>query len=210
MTRQELLQAFCSDNELRPRLSKPFRQGGYTCATDAHFAIMLPTVESDVACYDIKQTPEVLHFLGQVGKAYAEIKSADLKTALHDIELGLAQVDTRCPECKGEGEVTFHYWDRNSECHTTEDVCPECEGSGYMDIADWYGKKKYTYPLDDTHGLRVTALRVIDKVIDYFGLDSVELLQSTTADTFPYHIVGDGFHVCIMPALTNQDEDEDE
>ena len=205
-----MLQSFCSDNELRPNLSIPFIQGDRVCATNSHYGIMLPVDDADFISYPIKPKPHMVHFLDQVGEPEMELSYKDISAALTEIEFQLAQIDLTCPECKGEGQVEFSYWDRNSQLHTTFDECPECEGEGHTNIADYYAKNKYTYKLDDTYCFRVKTLRVIIKVMEYFHLDSITLLQSTTANTFPFHIIGEGFHVVCMPTRINQDEDEED
>ena len=210
MTRDELLQSFCDNDDLRPNLCSPFLQSGHVCATNAHYGIILPQEDGDFISYAHKDKPDMVHFLNQVGEPEIEISFKDINATLAEIEFQLAQIDTTCPECKGEGEVEFHYWDRHSQCHTTKNTCPECEGEGHTDIADYYSKNKYTYKLDDTYCFRVTTLRVIVKTMEYFHLDSITLLQSTTDDTFPFHIIGNDFHMICMPAKINQDEDEED
>lgn len=63
MTRDELLASCCSKSEYRPNLQRPFLQGGYVIATDAHSILALPKEDEDTINYIPLAAPDVTPYL---------------------------------------------------------------------------------------------------------------------------------------------------
>lgn len=144
MTTQDesrILQIFCADpEEYRSSLSKPFLQDGHVIATDTTILIKIRE-ELLTGKYEEMKVPDVSKIWPRTfrpiitvtrDELFEALKKAGVKTEGRHIPLtGL------CPECQGEGEVEWSYFDRNGKWHHIQHVCPICEGEyDYPEGAD--------------------------------------------------------------------------
>ncbi len=118
MNTLELMQRFCSDDELRPTMIKPWRCGEYVCASDGHIALMLksdieglPTDGPDVP----KIMPDVVQSL--------PFKAPELRMLVDGIPL--VKVMDECPDCDGSGDCECDACGHNHRCD-------KCHGSGKL------------------------------------------------------------------------------
>lgn len=210
MTRDELLRMFCDDSENRPIFNHPFLQGGHTCATEGHAAIVLPIEDGDEAMYKPQEHPSVLPFLNKETESFMVIYRDECAAVYDGIEKGISEIDPKCPDCKGEGVVEYSYEDTMGNYHSEYLECPICYGSGKVDMKHYYGKRKFQYQIEEKYALNFPQLKRIKSVMEYFDLDAVEFLKEKSKNGQPYHIITDEFHMFLMPALLNVDDDDDD
>jgi hypothetical protein len=121
----EILEKFCSRDETRTKIQKPFSIGDYTYATNGHIIIRIDKVES-IGSVENSLNPETL-----LTWDHSKIKewlplpeySIDISDKCRYCK-GTGKSED-CPECEDEGFVEF------SNAHNYYEVeCKTCDGSG--------------------------------------------------------------------------------
>ncbi len=137
MITREQLQPFCSLDETRHQLGKPYIRHGDTYATDGRIAVRaFGRVEGAEVHEDYPNAAAAIDPLPKTGP-WLQIELPDGA----DVDMpcpNCTDDDTTCPACSGLAEVTGHYrfrdrhYDLSGPCPVCagEGVCPKCEGSG--------------------------------------------------------------------------------
>ena len=126
-----LFDMYCSDSDLLPNIQMPFRQDGHICATDGHMLIRIVEKMCEGEYYETVNglTPP------NISKVIPE-PDIDVPLTIKMINKALEKApeekDRRCPECNGEGNVTWTYTDRLYNKHEMQAQCPECDGTGEL------------------------------------------------------------------------------
>lgn len=113
MITQETLQKFCSVDEARPQLHKPFRRGDSIFATNGHIMVRVPVR------HDLTTEP---------GETAAEdILDKAVTTDLHPLPIYAIphDLEARCEECHGAGVGECSFCGHETECN-------ECDGRGFF------------------------------------------------------------------------------
>ncbi len=124
------LDAYCSTDETRPYITKPFLVGGYAVATNGHVMVMIPEdMHPDVVKDSDAPNETVLEIIALFSDA--EFKLADVPDYPAKqkclVCVGAGKVSfTDCKECHGDGAVNF-FNDFNEYEHT----CQSCKGCGH-------------------------------------------------------------------------------
>lgn len=137
------LQKFCSQDDTRTNINKPFSQGVYTYATNNHVIIRVPRLPDVPEQIENKvDVASIEKFIGDY--PYYSIPDT-AKPTKNECPLcdGTGTVKV-CPECDGTGKLTFTsaYNDYDVDCESCNGTgftvfgkieptqCPKCEGSG--------------------------------------------------------------------------------
>lgn len=159
-----LLYKFTFDEDFRPGLQKPFEQGGFICATEAHVILrvdknLIPKSNDDYTPKD--RVPTVAKVMPTPDPTFT-ISLKEIQSCLVALGLDYNHTTKNCPECGGSGDVDWYYTDRDGDTHTKVDKCPYCGGSGdihngnnrYCTIGD---KATLAYHLILTHYVMVNV-----------------------------------------------------
>lgn len=202
----QLLELFVGDDEMRPKLHKPWRKGEYIYATESHFCIRIPGNMSATEYPDngmkiekhfaFKTEPDGVITLDQLREALA---SAPLEDELEE-----QGEDTICPECDGTGEVEWEYWSKQ-ECRQYSDTfeCPRCLGDGYIDRERLVptGRKVISYTanirITDTI-LRANMLDILRLAMEMIGADSASFTAGKEGQPCLFSLPGN-IDIIIMP-----------
>ena len=114
------LAKFCSQDETRPYLQRPFSAGAYTYATNGHIMVR------------VARCGDVLEIAGKYEKA----KTFDWNKPLGEHDKATfarpaltlpprSESDEECETCEGDGAA--------HDCPSCECPCPRCGGSGHTD-----------------------------------------------------------------------------
>jgi hypothetical protein len=124
------LQKYCSHDEIRKNINKPFTDGGYTYATNGRIIIRVPRIEG------IGEQEKVENFKPvEPDKLFSKIPDypyfpiPDIPEPSFDMCFkcqGTGKVKI-CPECDGAGIIMFRNSYNNYECD-----CETCDGDGYF------------------------------------------------------------------------------
>ena len=110
------LQPFCSTDDFRPHLNRPFNSGGYTYATNGHILVRIPAIEGVAGCESLDVNDIVhQHFTTDLKFATARMKTMAVSRLAHN---------EKCDACDGTGI--------EHECPNCHCKCPECDGTGTM------------------------------------------------------------------------------
>lgn len=128
---RRLFDMYCSDNDNRQAIQMPFRQDGKICATDGHMMIRVDEKICEGEYYDTVnglKPPTTSRVIPE--------PTIDVPLTIKMINKALGKApedkDRRCPECNGEGDVTWTYTDRLHNKHEMQAQCPECDGTGEL------------------------------------------------------------------------------
>lgn len=135
---RSILYKFTADEDFRPAIQKPFRQGGYICATDAHIVLrvnrkLIPPSDDD---YTPKgRVPDVSKVMPELNPTFT-ITIKAIRESLVALGLNYDILSKNCPECDGSGDVDWYYTDRKGDTHTLTEACPCCNGFGEVANGD--------------------------------------------------------------------------
>lgn len=113
---------FCSTDELRPSLWKPFKGNGKVYATNGHIAIRAKESMWDGEVNDSNNTPDVDKVLPDSSMVKEWIKLPSIKDCNECENSGRVKKD--CDHCRGGGYHTCSCGD--------EHECYECDGTGKL------------------------------------------------------------------------------
>lgn len=201
---QILLETFCSKDEMRPWMTKPFVIGNKILATDAHVLIELPYSGTEH-----KEDPEITAKLKHLYPFEQNMECHFDAQALQKILDTAPKVpkyatkEGECPECDEWNEVEFTY--RCAEgIFTMDGECPVCEGSGLAYIED---KSKATLVFEENNiavignspfGLNIlNMLALVAKTLDQ---KRITILHQTTPNKSSLFKVGDA-KILLMPVM---------
>lgn len=164
-----VLQKFCSIDESRPIITKPFTRGEFTYATDGHIGIRVPALpefpHNDLA-------PKIEERWIDID-AYSEYAPPDLSTTTFPETPTDEELESiKCDKCDGEGEIYCHHCGYENECK-------ECSGEGVIGnpktqekVAAW---KEKVYL---RHGKNWLDARIVKKLLEEFPV-----VEIATPDT---------------------------
>lgn len=121
------------DNYIQPIYNNPYRMDGYVYATNSRKLIR---VKENLVSVDYGVTDKMKLDIPTDNCDYI-ITDKDIEKVLSNIpyEEEVIEVgnNVKCPECDGEGTVTWKYTDKDWYDHELDEDCPVCEGSGYIE-----------------------------------------------------------------------------
>ena len=191
---KELLSLYYSNDNFRKVLRQPFIQDSKVCATDGYMMIRIGAAlcEGDYQERPGDLRPPSLTII-PVPNTDEPLTYRQLKVAL---DARPEERSIRCPDCNGDGEVTWEYMDKNRERHTLQDTCPVCDGSGFTVTVS-----KFQYTI---HGAALCRHKV--KTL----LRTMELLQADTLrlrhfklphSPLLFGVEGEDIEILIMPKI---------
>lgn len=187
---QRLLYMFISDDEMRPVFCKPFEDGDYVCATDTNVLIRVAKKYIDGDFKTDKKTPDVSRVMPEHSPKYI-ITDANLKDAFARLGIDYNLMSIDCQECDNEGEVQWHYTDRDGDEHFMSGECPCCHGTEV--VRNGSGKMCEI----DNECFDARYVLLIYHVISTIGIRHVDVSVDPRRQ-FLFH-VADGVDVVIMP-----------
>lgn len=121
------------DNDIQPMFNNPYRRAGYVYATDGMKLIRI----KENAVRGNYETNDKMKLDIPTDNCDYIITDKDIEKVLsnipHEEEVIKVGNNVKCPECDGEGTVTWKYTDKDWNDHEFEAECPVCEGSGYIE-----------------------------------------------------------------------------
>lgn len=121
------------DNDIQPMYNNPYQRDGYVYATDGRKLIRI----KENAVRGNYETTDTMKLDFPSNNCNYIITDKDIEKALsnipHEEEVIEVGNNVKCPECDGEGTVTWKYTDKDWNDHELEEDCPVCEGSGYIE-----------------------------------------------------------------------------
>lgn len=203
----DVFSLFCSDDELRPAMMKPFLQNGKVYATDPWTVIFAN--QNDI---DFDYTNEYLEKAPNVEKVIPmpntskilNVKIEDFEKYKTEDEYEDTGEDIECKTCDGTGEVEWEF-----EMWTKDFDCPKCDGTGYSE------EKKQRKTGNKTFGVyRVKMGEIYFDMKKFYRLLQVqnllgceiELIHSSSPTSIHCFNVGI-CTVCLMPCPLDRDDD---
>lgn len=206
---QELFNLFINDDELRPEMNHPYKQGNRYFATDATAMVFIPCdrVELNYPEQDKPQSDKVIprDKTMQVVISISEIESK-LTPEMIDEEIDKVKKE-KCSECDGEGQVEFEYYG-NKRTYTIEEDCPECGGAGDLEIeySEKTGRKipnrNKQFFMHDV-GYMYYQLERLIKAARICGVETVVKTFGTRTNASVFDL-GNDITVLIMPTMIDE------
>lgn len=124
----EQLQPFCSTDETRPNIAKPFSIGDWTYATDGRIIIRVPRLAEVPDLDPINRIdPDRLMVEHQAGPAWLPMPAVEPAPPPRPCTRCKGVPVPQCQACRGAGEVVYEFWHENS-CYRRDEDCPVCQG----------------------------------------------------------------------------------
>ena len=121
------------DNDIQPMYNNPYQRDGYVYATDGKKLIRI----KENAVRGNYETTDKMKLDFPIDNCDYTVSDKDVEKFLsklpHMDEMIAVGNNVKCPECDGEGTVTWKYTDKDWNDHELEEDCPVCEGSGYIE-----------------------------------------------------------------------------
>lgn len=134
-----ILKRFCSKDDNRPAISKPFSQGEYTYATDANVLIRVPKI---IDIPEVENSPNAEElFKTEEPKEYFNLPEELNNPTYKVCEQCKGKKSAECHECKGMGILEF-----DSDYNYYEVTCQTCDGLAYSECDKCNGKGKILIP----------------------------------------------------------------
>jgi hypothetical protein len=203
----EILNNFCSQDELRPWMKHPFNAFGKTLATNGWVLIATPKISEYLDNTDkIKNVYPVVH---NMQKIY-DVATLETALAKFPTEDEFDSVISKCNACNGDGVVDFEF-SYNGKTYEIEEDCPVCDGEGeietFSDVPN--GKKRY----DETKLIKInecglSAWRVADIVFvaNKLKQKTIKLINNTSPLSSCLFKIGD-IEMLVMPSNIGTDAD---
>lgn len=210
----QLFKLFCTEDELRPEMMHPYKQGERYYATDATAMIFMPTNEAELPFVE-QDKPQSDKVIPREKTMQIEILVSDIERKMlpEMIDEEIEKTETKeCSECEGKGQVEFEY-SGNKRTYTIEDDCPECDGSGKIEreFSVKTGKKipnpRKVYFMHEVGYMYYNLERLV-KAAKLCGADTITKTfgSRTQASVFD---LGNRITILVMPTLVEQyDEPE--
>lgn len=183
-----------SDNS-REVLRQPFLQDGKVCASDGHVLIRIDGSLCE-GSYDEKPgglTPP------RTAKVVPRA-TTDIAVTRQQIERALEQApeerNRQCPECEGNGNVTWEYRDRHYNIHRMKETCPVCDGSGTVDDDTVI---KYQFIVCGK-AFSYHYVKTLLAAMSWLGIDTIRLVNAD-AGAMLFKPSGIDIEILIMPLL---------
>jgi len=203
----EILNNFCSKDELRPWMKHPFNAFERTLSTNGWVLISVPKIsEYEDKTELIKNVFPVIH---NIEKHY-EVEKLEKALAKCPTEDDFDSVITKCDACNGDGVVDFEFTFKG-KTYDIEDDCPVCDGEGEIETFSNIpnGKKRY----DETKLIKVnecglSAWRISDIIFVAKKLKqkTITLIHNTSPLSSCLFRIGD-VEMLVMPSNIGTDAD---
>lgn len=135
----ELLQKFCSKDNLKPSLQNPFSQNGYTYATNSYIIVRVDKIDGFGVVEDASDITKVNEWLDEKHVDWIDFPVFNLEEVECPKCKGCGYL-YECPECNGDGVVTA-----STEYNFYHDLdCKTCGGIGVL-LEDEWNEKCFTF-----------------------------------------------------------------
>jgi len=201
MTPEDLLRSCCSKSEYRPNLQRPFLQGDYVIATDAHAILAIPKEECDASNLAPLDKPDVIPYLNAECAEFMELDFEHLNAEYKRLVNEYGKLDFKCKECGGDGKVDWEYNDKDWKTHNMRGECPICHGEGVVNPDSQYYKEEYCLRTEVEIGLPIPRIMFIVNAMRTFGKSKCMLLRQAREHAPCYHIREKEFKLAIMPII---------
>lgn len=201
MTPEDLLRSCCSKSEYRPNLQRPFLQGDYVIATDAHAILAIPKEECDTSNLATLDKPDIVPYLKEECTEFMELDFKRLNAEYERLVNEYGKLDFKCKECDGDGKVDWEYHDNDWNTHKMRGECPICHGEGVVSKDSQYYKEEYCICTEVEIGLPIPRLAFIVNTMRTFGKSKCMLLRQAREHVPCYHIRENEFKLVIMPII---------
>lgn len=201
MTPEDLLHSCCSKSEYRPNLQRPFLQGDYVIATDAHAILAIPKEECGTSNLAPLDKPDVMPYLNAECTEFMKLDYEHLLEKYNRLCEELKKLDFKCSECGGRGRVKWKYESKDGETHYMLDDCPICHGEGIVEKENLYNKKEFCLRLEVEFWLPLPRLWRILNAMRTFDKRECMLLRQAREHVPCYHIRENEFKLVIMPII---------
>ena len=172
----ELLQLFVGSDPYRPKFMQPWRDGENVFATENHIMIR---IRGSLTDHEYPIDHKIINPSPWDNKITGFISTEALDNALSSAplvdELKSCGENKKCPECHGEGKVTWEY-----EIWTKEFDCPVCDGEGYIERERWVPSGRKI--ISDKSFIRIENkifkshyIDLVRRSMAFIGVDHVEV-----------------------------------
>ena len=122
-----------SEEQMRPTLTKPFKQDGYICATDTHVIICVAEhlIPEGQYKYEVLDKPSVEEVMPPHDPKFS-VSLSELINAFVVSGIDYSTTTVECHECDNDCEVEWKYTDEDGDEHSRFMECPCCNGTGYV------------------------------------------------------------------------------
>lgn len=196
---ESLFELFVSDDELRPYMMQPFKQGGYYMATDAHSLIMMPCSKIELP-FPEQTKPDACSIIPKVENCNRIIDINYLEQQLSPHYEEQTIYDKDCPECNGEGgkDCNLNHWHE----------CDHCNGDGslYKSTGKRIGSTYNTYRIGAVGFSHFQLYRLIE-ACKMIGV--TEAIHCTEGEITPNVFKCGDIEILIMPWLYRGDHSTD-
>ena len=122
---------FCSTDEMRPQLLKPFKNGNYTYATDGTIMVRCENERIDFEYENNETPPNAEKIVPEVNMSeILDLDAIDWVSLMNTDETIGDGNDVECGHCDGQGSVEDNFLYKG-KFYDFEYECPVCDGSGY-------------------------------------------------------------------------------
>lgn len=198
----------CTTLEGRMWMLKPVQYKNYIIATNGNVLLYInknKIIDNDYQEYDIPDN---------VSKYFVLDSNCDRKLTLNELERQLSWCKQEhiithdyetCPECNGEGVVSWEYEDRNCETHYIDYDCPICQGEGQIDkgiISD-----ELQYCRDETINIEnfnysARNIERIVKSMKLLNINEISIFRNNVVHQKPIIIkFNDDIKLLMMPSI---------
>ena len=124
---KEILQSFCSTNDMRLPLQKPNLLEGFIYATDGHILIRVPAIQAEGTVENNPDYPNAEKVIqGIIDNCYIEFDFSKKFDCEFEPLYEKVLKKEECEQCDGDGNCTC------DECGTQHE-CGECDGTGEIE-----------------------------------------------------------------------------
>lgn len=136
---REALNLFLGGDDLRPALMTPFIQEDFAIATNAYSLICFK--KSILSVIDFESHPKAPNALAVIplgANADIDFSTQSMRKEINELnklaEKTYSITLTKCPDCKGDGFVTYTFEDYKGHDHEIDSSCPTCETETEFEI----------------------------------------------------------------------------
>lgn len=195
----------------------PFIQKDMAIATDAHAIVSFDKIllkEIDFVSHE--KAPNALRVIPEVENIKVVFQTAYLRKLIGTSNEATSKKYRKdrvtCPDCYGNGEVTYEFHDRHSNRHIIESECPSCEGYGKTEVIvdpetnhEVVEGFKELLLWQDTYFQTAYVDRLV-KVAELLGLTLLSLTYRIRPTSVHKFSVGE-CTVCLMPVMASEEGD---
>lgn len=193
---RNLLYLFVADEEtMRPVMMKPFEQGGYVCASDAHVLIRVAKKYITDDYSTPAKAPDVSRII-PAQPPTSKICANELRKAFTILGMDYDTTTIDCIECDNDCEVEWKYTDRDGDEHTKYAECPCCNGTGRVPN----GADKYCEIVSNL--VRAYFMLLLYRAMMELKVEEVKV--SAGCNRPLKFNIGDGIDIVVMPCILDK------